>query len=174
MTPGYVLRRGFRQMHNLLDKAVNSMTAEQLNFRPAEGGVSAFFSLWHYVRTEDNMIQGAIQQHETVWLEGGHDQRLGLDRTSQGTGMTAEQANAVHVRDVAGWLEYQRRVWAATEEYIGRLPVDDLLTRKLVINPAMEVTLWDGLFAMCLSHGYRHCGEIEFVRGVQGLGGLTI
>jgi hypothetical protein len=27
---------------------------------------------------------------------------------------------------------------------------------------------------MCLSHGYRHVGEIEYVRGVQGLGGLTI
>jgi hypothetical protein len=174
MTPEQILRRGFHQMHNLLDKAVGSMTAEQFNFRPAEGGVSAFFSLWHYVRTEDNIIQWVIEQRPTVWLEGGYDQRLGLHRTSQGTGMTAEQANAVQVHDVPTWLEYQQKVWEATDDYLRRLPEDGLVTRRIVIKPAPEMSLWDGLFGMCLSHGYRHCGEIEYVRGVQGIGGLTI
>jgi len=36
------------------------------------------------------------------------------------------------------------------------------------------MTLWDAFFGMLISHGYRHVGEIEYVRGVQGLGGLTI
>jgi hypothetical protein len=46
--------------------------------------------------------------------------------------------------------------------------------RKVTIKPLGEMSLWDGIYGVCLSHGYRHVGEIEYVRGVQGLGGLTI
>jgi len=113
-TPHAILRSSMRSMHALLDKAVEGMTAEQFNFRPQEGGVSAFFSLWHYVRTEDNIINWVSQQKPTVWLDGGYDQALGLPRNSQGTGMTTEEANAVQLHDVANWQEYQRKVWAAT------------------------------------------------------------
>ena len=44
----------------------------------------------------------------------------------------------------------------------------------MTIKPLGEMSLWDGIYGIGLSHGYRHVGEIEYVRGVQGLGGLTI
>src|SRR5215213_3115301 len=81
-TPLAILQRSMDAMHALLDKAVADMTADQLNFRPSEGGVSPFFSLWHYTRTEDNVINWVVQRRATVWLEGGFDARLGLHRTS--------------------------------------------------------------------------------------------
>ena len=61
-----LLRRSLVSMHSLLDKAVEGMTADQLNFRPQEGGVTAFFSLWHYVRTEDNIVNWVVQRKPTV------------------------------------------------------------------------------------------------------------
>lgn len=174
MTPLSVLRDGLRSMHAMLDKAVEGMTAEQLNFRPREGGVSGFFSLWHYVRTEDNIVQFVIQRKPTVWLEGGYDERFGLHRTAQGTGMTEDEANAVTIGDVPTWLEYQQKVWQATDDYLAAMSPEEFNSRTVVIKPVGEMSLWNGLYGMCLSHGYRHVGELEYVRGVQGLGGLTI
>ena len=155
-TPQSILRSSMRSMHDLLDKAVEGMTAEQLNFRPQEGGVSGFFSLWHYVRTEDNIII------------------FGLPRTSQGTGMSAEEANAVRIEDVGLWREYQQKVWAATDVYLGAMSPEEFDQRQVTIKPLGPMSLWNGIYGVCLSHGYRHVGEIEYVRGVQGLGGLTI
>ncbi len=169
-----VMRNGLRNVHGMLDTAVDGMTADQLNFRAAEGGISAFFSLWHYVRTEDNIVNFVVQHRNTVWLEGGYDERFGLPRTAQGTGMTDEEALAVRIEDVDGWLEYQRGVWAATDAYLEGLDPASMEEVRVVIKPVGEMSLWDGLWGMCLSHGYRHVGEIEFARGVQGLGGLTI
>jgi hypothetical protein len=161
-------------MHELLDKAVEGMTAEQLNFRPQEGGVSGFFSLWHYVRTEDNIINWVTQHKPTVWLEGGYNEVFGLPANSQGTGMTEDEANAVRIADVAKWNEYQQKVWAATDAYLGSMSPSEFDERKVTIKPLGEMSLWNGIYGVCLSHGYRHVGEIEYVRGVQGLGGLTI
>jgi DinB superfamily len=169
-----LLRRSLTSMHSLLDKAVEDMTAENLNFRPSEGGVSGFFSLWHYVRTEDNIVNFVVQRKPTVWLDGGYDVAFGLPKNSQGTGMTEAEANAVQLHDVARWHTYQRAVWAATDAYLASMSPDEFEARRVTIKPLGEMTLWDGLYGICLSHGYRHVGEIEYVRGVQGLGGLTI
>ncbi|MFN0145220.1 MAG: DinB family protein [Dehalococcoidia bacterium] len=169
-----LLRTSLKSMHALLDKAVEGMTAEHFNFRPQEGGVSAFFSLWHYVRTEDNIVNWVVQHKPTVWLEGAYDAHFGLPKNSQGTGMTEAEANAVRVHDVAKWHEYQGKVWQATDAYLAGMSPAEFASRRVTIKPLPEMTLWDGLFGVCLSHGYRHVGEIEYVRGVQGLGGLTI
>jgi hypothetical protein len=174
ITEQELLRTSLRSMHALLDKAVEGMTADQLNFRPQEGGVSGFFSLWHYVRTEDNVVNFVVQRQPTVWLEGGYDVLFGLPRTSQGTGMTEDEANAVRLDDVRRWHEYQQKVWQATDAYLQAMSPEEFDSRRVVIKPLPEMSLWDGLYGICLSHGYRHVGEIEYVRGVQGLGGLTI
>lgn len=169
-----LMRTGMKSMHGMLNKAVKEMTAEQLNFRPSEGGVSPFFSLWHYVRTEDNIVNYIAQGRPTVWLDGGYDVALGLHRTSQGTGMTEAQANAVQITDTAVWNEYQRKVWAATDDYLQRVDPTELEERTVVIKPTPDQTLWQALWSLGLTHGYRHIGEIEYARGVQGLGGLSI
>ncbi len=174
MTPLGILQTSMDSMHAMLDKVVADMTLAQLNFRPKEGGVSPFFSLWHYVRTEDNVINWVIHRRPTVWMEGGLDEQLGLHRTSQGTGMTADEANAVVLRDLDLWKEYQPRVWQRTAEYLRSMDPAEFDTRRVTIKPLPEMSLWNGLYGICLSHGYRHIGEIEYARGIIGLGGLTI
>lgn len=173
-TPLEILRSGLTSMHALLDEAIGDMTLEQLNFRPGEGGLSPFFSLWHYVRTEDNIVNYIAQGRPTVWLEGGYDQRFGLHRTSQGTGMSEDDAKAMTLNDLEGWREYQPRVWQATDGYLAEMSPDEFDTRTVTIKPLGEMSLWQGLNGVCLSHGYRHVGEIEYARGILGLGGLTI
>jgi len=174
MTPHAILRSSLTSMHSLLDKAVDGMTAEQFNFRPQEGGVSAFFSLWHYVRTEDNIVNFVTQGKPTVWLDGAYNELFALPRNSQGTGMTEAEANMVLVYDVPLWHDYQQKVWAATDSYLASMSPEEFEARRVTIKPLGEMSLWDGIYGVCLSHGYRHVGEIEYVRGVQGLGGLTI
>jgi len=169
-----LLRESLSSMHGMLDQAVEEMTAEQLNFRPQEGGVSGFFSLWHFVRTEDNVINWVLQQQPTVWLDGGHDEAFGLPRNAQGTGMTEDEANAVLISDVPAFLGYQRKVWEATDSYLATMSDDEFESRQVTVKPLGEMSVWNALFGLCLTHGYRHIGEIEYQRGVQGLGGLTI
>ncbi len=167
-----VIQQGMGQMHGMLDKAVGEMTAEQLNHR-SEEGVSAFFSLWHYVRTEDNIVNYCAQRRNTVWLADGWDEHFGLHRTAQGTGMTKEQADAVVLNDVEGWLTYQQAVWAASAEWLAALGPGNL-EDEILIKPAPPMSTWQALTGMLLYHGFRHVGEIEHARGLAGLSGLTI
>ena len=169
-----ILKSGLKSMHNLLDKALGDMTPQQWNYWPHEGGVSAFFSLWHYVRTEDNIINYVIKKENTIWLTNEYNISFNLHRTSQGTGMTYEQAKEVSISNIALWSEYQQQVWKSTEDLLANIDINELHEREIIVKPIPPMTVWRGLFNLCLTHGFRHVGEIEHARGLVGLGGLVI
>ena len=168
-----VLQSGLATLHRMLDETASDMTLEQLNRKGSDGGVSPFFSLWHYVRTEDNIVNFVIQRKPTVWIEGEFDTQLGLHRTAQGTGMTPEEASELSLINLELWREYQHDVWDASVKYFSTVTNAELHSKTVTIKPLPEMSLYNGLFNVCLNHGLRHVGEIEYVRGILGLDELA-
>lgn len=168
------IRGQMQGMHRLYDRVISVLTDEQLHHVAAPGVQPIAFSLWHYVRTEDNIIQFVIQRRPTVWMEGGWPDRFGLDPRGQGTGMTDEAATSLRINSLPDWLTYMSQVWSATDAYLGSLSPDGLEQTRVTIKPVGEMSLLDALGGMCLTHGYRHLGEIEYARGLVGLKGATI
>ncbi len=106
------IRDSIRQQHEGWDKAISDLTVDQMHYRPDGQGNHIGFIAWHYVRTEDNLVQFVFQNRQpTVWLAGGYDQKFGLPRTSQGTGMSREEAVQMRLPSPDQWLAYQRAVW---------------------------------------------------------------
>ncbi len=168
------IRRQMSALHRLFDHVISDLSSEQLNHQAQTGVQSIAFSLWHYVRTEDNIVQFVIQRRQTVWIEGGWPQRFGLDARSQGTGMSEQDAAGVRITDLDAWRQYQSAVWDATDAYLSALSPDGLEQQRVTIRPVGEMGLLDALGGMVLTHGYRHLGEIEYARGLVGLRGATI
>src|SRR5207247_7778640 len=108
-----------KRMHAMLNNAIADLSPEQLHTVP--GGHpkanTIAWGLWHYARTEDNVVRFVLQNRRpTVWTEGGYAERLGLPPVAQGTGMSAAEAQALRIKDVDLFREYMQRVWASTEE----------------------------------------------------------
>ena len=165
------IRGGLRQLHQSYDDAVADLSSEQLHWRANEKGLSAAFVLWHYVRTEDNIIQFVLQGKPTVWIEGGWDQKLGLHRTAQGTGMTLEDAQNLRIADKAAFLDYMRAVGKATDDYLAASS-DEALQQRTTVKPLGEMPVQSAIGNMCLTHGFTHLGEIAHLRGLMGLKGM--
>src|SRR3972149_9944277 len=115
------IRSSLRQLHSTYRDAVADLSDEQLHWRANDRGLPIAFPLWHYYRTEDNIIQFVLQHKPTVWLEEGWDRQFGLDRTAQGTGMTLEQAQALRINSREGFLAYMDAVAKATDDYLAGL-----------------------------------------------------
>ncbi|HZU77443.1 MAG TPA: DinB family protein, partial [Dehalococcoidia bacterium] len=168
------LRTQMRSLHGMLDRVTEDLTDEQLHFTARPGVQPIAFCLWHYVRTEDNIIRFVVQRRPTVWIERGWDRRFGLDPRSQGTGMSDEEASALRISSLPDFRRYMEQVWGATDEFLAALAEPDLDGRRVTIRPVGEMSLLDAVSGMCLSHGLRHLGEIEYARGLVGLKGATI
>lgn len=168
------MRRELRALHELYDGVTKDLTDEQANHVPAGGHQSLAFCLWHYVRTEDNAIQFVIQRKPTVWIEGGWAERFGLDSKSQGTGFSDDEARAFRIAGIADFRRYMTDVFARTEAFVQGLTPEES-ERRITVKPLGEMPIMTAISGLCMTHGYRHLGEIEFAKGlVAPKGGATI
>lgn len=160
------------RLHRSLDRALEGLSPEQLHAVP--GGHpkanTIAWGLWHYTRTEDNVVRFVVQSRRpTVWMEGSYAERLGLPPVAQGTGMSTEEAHALRIKDVALFREYMQKVWASTEELFARADAA-LLDRTVTVKPLGDMPAIRALGQVGLTHGMTHLGELELARTLVGAG----
>jgi DinB superfamily len=170
LTAADFIRAQLKRLHAGLDKALAELTPAQLHAVPAghPKANTIGWGVWHYVRTEDNIVRWVIQDRRPpIWAEGGYGQRLGLPPAAQGTGMSTEEAQALRINDVPLFQEYTRKVWAGTEELFDAA-TPDLLGKTVMVKPLGEMTVIQCLGQVGLTHGMTHLGEIELARTLIG------
>ena len=105
-------------MQQVLTKAVDGLTHEELAWRPEAEANPIGFVLWHQLRAEDGLIQGMIQKKPQVWVSERWYQKLNLPEADSGGRYTAEQVTAFPVPELKDLLGYAEAVRARTAEYL--------------------------------------------------------
>jgi hypothetical protein len=172
ITVAEFIQGGLNQLHTNMGKQLDGVTPEQLHAIPG-GNPKAntiAWGIWHYVRTEDNVVRYILQNKKTPqWIEGGYAEQLGLPPNAQGTGMSTAEAQALRIKDVPLFQEYMQKVWAETDALIARND-PALLDRTVTIRPLGDMHAMRALGNVCLTHGMQHFGEIELARTLVGAG----
>ncbi|MSQ22583.1 MAG: DinB family protein [Dehalococcoidia bacterium] len=163
------LRPLFQRLHDNLSRSAQGLTQEQLHWSPAEGSNHIAFCMWHYTRTEDNMVRWTFQNRRpTVWLEEGWHEKFGMDRVRQGSGLSAQEAAAIRIPAMEEFLTYMGHAWQSTDEFIRTATSADL-ERAITGNYRAGTPIGDALGSL-LAHGSGHLGQIWTVRGMMGKG----
>jgi hypothetical protein len=165
------IRAELRRLHGALDLATRDLTPEQWHTVPGANANANHiaFEMWHYARTEDNIVRFILQgRRPTVWMDGGWAERLGLPAVAQGTGMPVADAQALRLADLPAFAQYVRDVYASTEEYLAN-PDASTFDAPVTVKPLGEMPAIRALGQVCMSHGFTHLGEIELIRTLMGL-----
>jgi hypothetical protein len=173
MSTAEFIRSSLRQQHGMYNDAISDLTEEQLHWRANDKGLPASFILWHYVRTEDNIIQFVLQRKPTVWLERGLNEKFGLPANAQGTGMSHEDAQNLRLEPKDVFYDYMQAVWQATDDFLASTN-DEALQEMTTVKPLGEMPVQNAIGNMCLTHGFTHLGEIAHLRGLMGLKGMAV
>ena len=164
------LRPLFQRLHDALGRSAQGLTQEQLYWSPAEGSNHIAFCMWHYTRTEDNMVRWTFQNRRpTVWLEEGWNEKFGLDRVRQGTGMSFQEASAIRFPAMDEFLTYMGHVWQSTDDFLKSATSADL-ERTMTGNYRPGTSFSEILGTTLLGHGNGHLGQIWTIRGMMGKG----
>jgi hypothetical protein len=170
MTAVDLMKLELARLHTSYDKVLDELTPEQLHQVPA-GHPTAntiAWGVWHYVRTEDNVVRYVLQaRRPIVWAEGGYAEKLGLPPVTQGTGMSTAEAQALRLKDLGLFRDYVAKVWASTDEFLARVD-PAALDATVTIKPLGEMPGIRALAQVCVSHGFMHVGEIELARTLVG------
>jgi hypothetical protein len=156
------------RMQRALLEALNSLTYEELTWRPEEEANPIGFILWHQVRCEDTYIQSLIQGHPQVWVSEKWYQKLNRSDNpwDNGNDYTAEQVTNFPVPELKDLLGYAEAVRERTVVYLKGITPDkfDEEIQQAELFGGMNVGM---LFSYMLCELTQHIGQIAYLRGLQ-------
>jgi hypothetical protein len=153
------------------ERAVADLSVEEMH--DTHGGTAncIAFDVWHVARTADNVVHFVFEREQPVWLSGGFQEKWGLPRVAQGTGMDVEEAYSMRFPEAAELCRYVRavsdaivpRVAAMSEEYLASL---------VRIAPWGEIPRVEAILQVLIGHGNGHLGRCDLARTLIGKPGL--
>lgn len=179
------LRRRMRALHGLYREAVATMDLEHVNHQHRDGDLRIAFSLFHILNMMDASFM-LVTGTPPIW-DADWQGRVGMSIDDHGKHRTHAEMADQTVGDYAALTEYMEAVFGRTENWLDSIDATELerlvLARPLppqvettfsarVAGPA-GITVLDALECWFYQHGMRHMGEIEWARGMLGLGGMT-
>jgi hypothetical protein len=179
------LLRRVRVIHSLYEEACATMNLDQVNLVADPRALPIAFSLVHQVLIEDGsvvFIGGPMPLFNDAWAA-----RLDLAVNDPGKERSVAEMMHQRIGDYDAFLEFQRLVFAATEDYISSL--DPATFADIIVGFPYGVTVAqtfsarvggetgisrsDALECWVYQHALRHMGEIEHARALVGLSGMT-
>jgi len=172
-------------VHSLYYEACATMDVEQVNRVVVPGVLPIAFSLVHQLLIEDGSVVflgGRVPQLSESWAT-----RMGLAINDPGKEKTVEEMMSQRIGDFEAFLEFQRLVYCATEEFV--ISIDPATFSDVIVaypyGPTVAqtfsarvggdrgITRSDALECWIYQHALRHMGEIEHARALVGLSGMT-
>ena len=151
--------------------AIADLDDAQFHFCPTEDANSIAFDAWHVFRTVDNIVSFVFAREQPLWRAQGLDVAWGLPRNAQGTGMTAEEARALHFPAAPLLAQYGRDVAALVLPRIAAM-TDAELQERVTVQPFGEITKLVSIGTTMITHANAHLGQVSVCRTLLGLAGL--
>ena len=165
MTSSELLQDSFDRIHQVVHRAIDGLSADDLAWRPDPEANSIAWLVWHLTRIQDDHVAG-VAAREQVWTAGGWASRFGLpfDDREIGYGQDSEAVAAVTVESGELLTAYHDAVYQQTIEYVRTIKDDDL-DRVVDRNWDPPVTLGVRLVSV-ISDDLQHAGQAGYVRGM--------
>ncbi|HLZ07844.1 MAG TPA: DinB family protein, partial [Chloroflexota bacterium] len=157
--------------HWFLEQAVSDLSTAHLHWVPPGTANTIAATYAHVIGNEDGFVHttllGQRSLAESVWVGRNG---ISLPIPQRGSDWFA-WSRRVQV-DLPAAQRYAAAVYAATDEYLGKLKPDELDRAPDVALPANQSLSWL-LGNFLILHASVHSGEIAVLRGLQGLVGFV-
>ena len=135
-----------------------------------------------YFEALDISLLGKAQENKVIEFEA-----IDLRKYTHDKHKTVDEMVGQRIGDYEAFQEYLQIVFNRGHEWLAQLPPEEL-TRVVIPRPfppqiastysarvagEVGITVLDAVECWIYQHGLRHMGEIEFARGLVGLGGMT-
>jgi uncharacterized damage-inducible protein DinB len=157
------VKNEFDSLKRTSTRVLDTMTQQELMWRPANGCNSMGLILFHVVRSEDSFVQTRLQGKPQIWESEKWHSKLNMGEAETGSHYTGDQVNSFRVPNMKELLDYYDAVRVSTLDYLSSLTSDAF--DKVVKLPFGEFTV-AGVLALVVSHTAPHLGEISYLRGM--------
>ena len=157
---------GYGRTLQILEKALDGLTPDDLNRQPEPRCNSMGWITWHLTRIQDDHIADMMEAKQ-LWVSGGWHSRFDRppDTADTGFGHHPEDLATFKSPDADTLLGYHRAVLERSKRYIATLSISDL-DRELN-EPWFQPLPTVGVrLVSIMSDNLQHAGQVAYLRGL--------
>jgi hypothetical protein len=175
----YNTLRAYKVNHKLILGLAESLTDDEILWKPDGYNNSIGFNLWHIARWSDNLIAEILKEFPDldvqvggateIWEQESLAEKWGLPPVLYpgGTGLSDEDAHGLKFPAKEEMLAYLRKTFLRTEEFIekfdARYPSSERLADEKLYKTLSDIR-WNLYYY--LMHHCRHLGMMEALKGL--------
>ncbi len=160
---------GLNECFDKLERALEGLSQDELHWRPALESNTIDWMVWHMARVEDNWVNVQMRKEDSIWERDGWPERIVVETSSNGFGLTAEQIRAMPAFDVPLVMEYYRSVRAGTTRFFEN-EMQEVDLQHEITHPRYDPVSYAWILGHLLCEEAEHLGQIEYIRGmIRGL-----
>ncbi|HEY2790911.1 MAG TPA: DUF664 domain-containing protein [Micromonosporaceae bacterium] len=165
MTEVTTLTEAYSRLPDLVRRACDGLSADQLAWAPAEGANSIGWLIWHLTRIQDHHVS-QLSGQEQAWAAGPWAEQLGRDADPEDTGFAHKPADVASIRPPSAdvLIGYYDTVHDRTMTTIATITPEDL-DRVVDRDWDPPVTMRVRLISV-LGDDLQHVGQAAYIRGL--------
>jgi len=153
----------FERVSQTLEKALDGLTQDELNYLPNPDCNSIAWLAWHLTRVQDSAISNLMGK-EQCWIAEKWCSKFSRnpDPNDRGVGHSSEDVSSFKSPDSKTLLDYYCAVFKHTKEYISKLSTAEL--GREIDNLRFPKV---GLYLTAITNdNLQHVGQIAYLRGM--------
>ena len=165
----------FERASVILEKALEGLTQDDLNYLPNQDCNSIAWLTWHLTRAQDIVTANILEGEEQLWTKDNWYARFNRTPNPEDTGLghSIEDVSAFSSPDASTLLEYHHAVLDKLKRYITSKLSETELNRELNISIRPDIPNVRTQLMRLINDNMQHLGQVNYIRGMlKGWGWL--
>ena len=157
------IKSGLDEYYEILNKSLDTLTQEELIFRPEIHSNSIVFLVWHMAIVEDWLTNEILLNNEKIWIIDKYYEKFPDLKEKRGYGFSQEDSDKFPNMDIEWLINYYDVVRNNTNKLLENITEKDLYLKYEFKSE--EVT---GYFILgrLITELSQHLGQVSYIRGM--------
>ncbi|MBF16509.1 MAG: hypothetical protein CL740_05825 [Chloroflexi bacterium] len=158
---------GLNEYYVILKRSLDSLSEEEILWKPNPHSNNIIFLIWHMALVEDNLINKVLLGKERVWITENYYKDFPELRNETGFAFNQEKLDQFPIVDIDWLMNYHNILREGTIKFITNIEDEDLSLDYTFGTRQVKGYFVIGRLMTELS---QHLGQVSYIRGmIRGL-----
>ena len=158
---------GLNEYYVILKRSLNSLSEEEILWKPNPHSNNIIFLIWHMALVEDNLINKVLLGKERIWITENYYKDFPELRNETGFAFNQEKLDKFPIVDIDWLMNYHNILREGTIKFITNIEDEDLS-----LDYTFGIRQVKGYFVIgrLMTELSQHLGQVTYIRGmIRGL-----
>tara|TARA_B100000519_G_scaffold134725_1_gene116348 strand:+ start:2972 stop:3484 length:513 start_codon:yes stop_codon:yes gene_type:complete len=158
---------GLNEYYVILKRSLDSLSEEEILWKPNPHSNNIIFLIWHMALVEDNLINKVLLGKERVWITENYYKDFPELRNETGFAFNQEKLDQFPIVDIDWLMNYHNILREGTIKFITNIEDEDLS-----LDYTFGIRQVKGYFVIgrLMTELSQHLGQVSYIRGmIRGL-----